>query len=461
MDNKHINSRFIREYLFEQGISFEYIAYKHEPTLTLERMAQKLFIPPHLFARVFLLRDDHGYAMAILSASDRIDFSAIRQVSGRDFEVAWPEDYASLFPAMQTQFIPPLSALFDLECFIDSRLVESADIYIPDGSNKGVIKLSSLDFMAFQASPRVLKVGIDSVTDEIDISASLPDRAQQVRDSILQLDSLPPMPAVAAELLKLSRDPEVRSANIARVIEQDPAIVALILRYASSSMYGFRGKIESVERAIFSVLGLNMVTNLALGLAAGKAFKIPSEGALTGKELWRQPVYCASICEGLARATTSRLGIKPGTAYLSGLLHNIGFMVLAHCLPKQFTALSKQVEESPETAITEIENALNGITHAEIGAELMHHWELPEQILTVMKYHHDEDYSGEYSNEVALVLVANRLLLSEGIGDEVTADIPAHILDRLGITLRSACLILDNVMAKSDEHEVLISKLVA
>jgi len=461
MFNKQIDARFIRDYLCEKGVSFEFIAYEHAHAPTLERMAQTLFIPPQQFARTILLRNDQKYALAVLSVNDHIDFAAIRLASGIEYEIAWPEECQSLFPAMQVQYISPMSALYEIDCFIDSRLMNHSDIFITDGSNKGILKLSRNDFMRFQHAPTVLDVAIDPQAENIDTSAATPDRAQQMRDTILQLQSLPPMPAVAAELLKLSRDPEVRSSHIASVIEQDPAIVAQILRYASSSMYGFRGKIESVERAIFSVLGLNMVTNLALGIAAGKAFRIPTEAALSGKTLWRQPVYCAAICEALARQTTSRLGIKPGSAYLSGLLHNIGFMVLAHCLPEQFIALSRQVEANPEASIIDIECDLNGITHAEIGAELMHHWALPEQILTVMKYHHDETYSGAYSDEAALVLIANRLLLRMDIGDEVTTELPAQLLERLGISETSALVVLENIMENRDEHEALVAKLAA
>jgi len=461
MFNKQIDARFIRDHLCEKGVSFEFIAYEQAPTPTLERMAQKLFIPPQQFARAILLRSGKSYALAVLSVTDHIDFAAIRQVSGIEYEMAWPEDCQSVFPSMPAQYIPPLTSLFEMDCFVDSGLMNHSDIYITDGSDKGVLKLSRSDLWRFQHAPTVLDVAIDPQADRIDSTVAGPDRAQQMRDTILQLQTLPPMPAVAAELLKLSRDPEVRSSHIASVIEQDPAIVAQILRYASSSMYGFRGKIESVERAIFSVLGLNMVTNLALGIAAGKAFRVPAESALSGKTLWRQPVYCAAICEALARQTTSRLGIKPGSAYLSGLLHNIGFMVLAHCLPEQFIELSQQAEATPDARIIDIERELNGITHAEIGAELMHHWALPEQILTVMKYHHDETYSGAYCDESALVLIANRLLLRMGIGDELSTELPPQLLERLGISEKSALVVLENIMANCEEHDALVAKLAA
>jgi len=276
----------------------------------------------------------------------------------------------------------------------------------------------------------------------------LSDKTNKMIEKLNKLDSLPIMPEVASKLLKMSRDPETMPEDIAAVVETDPAIVAQVMHYASSPWYGFKGEINSVKDAIFSILGMDMVTNMALGMAVGKVFTNKVEGKLSAKNLWLHSVYCAGLSEALARAMPVRFHVKPGSAYLSGLLHNIGFMIMAHCFPDDFLALSNEVETNHGATIIDSERKIYGLTHAEVGADLMHQWDLPEKVIHVMRHHHDEHYEGKFQHDVLLVQLANRIMANMDIGDETNIEFDNELLETLGISKEAVDSIVETMFSK-------------
>jgi len=460
LNSKAIDPVYVREFLSDHGFACESIF--HQPSLTLESLAQQLLIPLPQFARMQLLRDSKGYVMAILPLDSSLDFLTIKNELGRDFEMAWPEEYSALFSKLNSHSIPPLSGLFGMESILDADLIKNSFIYLPDGSGEGLLKMSSEDFVAIQNEPKILNMAIDLSGGQLGKGIGMSSKSKLMREKIANLDSLPPMPDVASKLLNMSTDPETMAEDIAAVIETDPAIVAQVMHYARSPWYGYKGEINSVEEAIFSILGMDMVTNVALGMSAGKVFSIPSEGALSAPKLWKHSVYCAALTEGLSRAMPVRYRVKPGTAYLSGLLHNIGFMIVAHCFGEEFHTLSMQVEEHPEDDVTDIELQLYGMSHTEIGAELMRRWNLPEKVIQVMRHHHNEQYDGEHQKEVLLVLLANRILAGMNIGDEKNTKLSAELLEKLGLDEETVCSVVESIFEEhSAELDAMVTRLAA
>jgi len=288
------------------------------------------------------------------------------------------------------------------------------------------------------------------------------DKTKRMYEKLNMLESLPAMPDVAEQLLKMSRNPETMPEDIAAVVETDPAIVAQIMHYARSPWYGYRGEINSVKDAIFSILGMDMVTNMSLGMAAGKVFRVTAEGKLSAKNLWQHSVYCAALSEALARTMAGRNKVKPGTAYITGLLHNIGFMIMAHCFPEDFMTLSEKINEKPEIAVMDLEKKVYGLTHAEVAAELMQRWDLPEKVIHVMRHHHDEGYEGEFQKEVLLVQLANRIMAGMEIGDETNVAIDSQLLTTLGLTQPAVDEVIETIFStQTSELDQMVELLAA
>ena len=454
LSSSKINPVYIREFLTDRAIGCDSIS--HQASLTLEGLAEQLFIPLHQFARAQVLRDNKGYVIAILPLGCHLDFVSIKNELGREFEMAWPEEYSALFSNLNSNSIPPISILFDMECVIDAELVKNESIFLADGSGHGLLKMNKTDFLSLQKSPHIINMTAVLTGSAATKSLGVSDKTKQMREKIAKLDTLPVMPEVASKLLKMSRDPETMPEDIAAVVETDPAIVAQVMHYARSPWYGFKGEINSVKDAIFSILGMDMVTNMALGMAAGKVFTISAEGKLSAKNLWQHSVYCAALSEGLARVMPVRFNMKPGTAYLTGLLHNIGFMIMAHCFPDEFIALSEEIEANSSAAIINIEEQVYGLTHAEVGADLMRRWDLPEKVIHVMRHHHDEQYDGEFQHDVLLVQLANRIMANMNVGDETNADIDSELLGKLGLSEEAVDTVVETIFS---EHSTELDKM--
>ena len=170
-----------------------------------------------------------------------------------------------------------------------------------------------------------------------------------IRRRIEQIYELPPMPAVARRVLQLRNNPGASVAELAAIVELDPSLAAQVVRYAVSPFYAYRGKIGSIHDAITRVLGFDMVMNMALGLATGKSFRNPCDGPLGLHAFWQHAVYSATLVQALAKRMLPNARPQPGMAYLAGLLHNFGFLLLGHLFLPEFKLLNKLVIAHPES----------------------------------------------------------------------------------------------------------------
>ena len=168
------------------------------------------------------------------------------------------------------------------------------------------------------------------------------------------------MPAIALRILQLTNNPNSEVSDLALTIEQDPLLAAQIMRYARSALFNFPGEINSVQDAVNIVLGYDRVANIAMGIAALKAFKLPNGGPWGLSALWRHSLYSSYVCQQVALQLPKSNGVVPGMAYLSGLLHNIGALLVGHLFRPEFDELSKLIKDHPETPVSLLERQVFG-----------------------------------------------------------------------------------------------------
>ena len=231
------------------------------------------------------------------------------------------------------------------------------------------------------------------------------------------INELPAMPEMARRLLILRSNPYADVDDLARVVEMDPSLSAQIIRYARSPFFSYRGEVISVQSAISRVLGYEPVMSIALGIASAAPFRVPQEGPLGLRRFWRDAIYCASLCQALINVMPFDHRPRPGLAYLGGLLHNFGTVVLGHLFPESFDRLNRALEEQPERGLDEIERELLDVGHHEVGEWLMQAWRMPGEVINAVAHHHDPHYDGVHAVYPNLVLTANRLLAAHGIGE--------------------------------------------
>lgn len=256
---------------------------------------------------------------------------------------------------------------------------------------------------------------------------------------IEQVYELPPMPELGRRILELQSDPRADARQLAKVVQLDPSLAAQVIRFASSSYYGYRGQVTTIHDAITRVLGFDMVMHLALGLSAGRSFRIPDEGPLGLTCFWKQAVGSAVLVQKLGAVMPESMRPPPGLCYLSGLLHDFGILLLGHLFPPEFQLLNKLAQANPGRSVADLECSLLGMGqardvlamgHARIGAWLMEVWRMPPPIRVALLEHHNPDYHGEHDLLVHLIQLGDFLLQHESSRPELE-DIPDSCLSKL------------------------------
>lgn len=280
----------------------------------------------------------------------------------------------------------------------------------------------------------------------------------QMRDAIATSEKLPPLPDVAQALLRLRDDPTVDVKKLSAIIELDPSLAAQIIRYASSALFGYRGRINSISDAVSRVLGFEKAMHIALGLAAGKVLVHDHGGPLGLKAVWEHALLSASLMQRLG-GRLEKVKPVPGLLYLAGLLHNIGFLLLGHFFEGEFRILNDAAFRQPEKSVIALEAELLGVTHCELGATLLRRWRMPAEVLTAVLNHHNESYRGDAAVYANVTLLADRLLKRIGIGDADSTEIPEVLMQCLGISLEAIEEEFASLLEKRREFDATINVL--
>lgn len=248
----------------------------------------------------------------------------------------------------------------------------------------------------------------------------------RLTQAISSIDSLPAMPAIAMKLMALRLDTEDGETKLLTLIGQDPQISAKLISLANSPVMGTSIKVSNVTDAVLR-LGLTRVKSVSLGIAAMSNFtQHPSSQNFAPQDLWLHSLTIAIAMHTLSLEMPGAIRPPQDHIYLAGLLHDIGYMVIQHIDGAASDELHHQLRLQPKRPVVAIEMKILGVSHCYVGAQLARHWNLPDEIVTVLAHHHTpyiDDISAEYPL-VRLLNVAEKLLPNFGIteycGTEIT-----------------------------------------
>ncbi|OAI17626.1 histidine kinase [Methylomonas lenta] len=266
-----------------------------------------------------------------------------------------------------------------------------------------------------------------------------------MRDTISQIRSLPPLPGSAVRIINLISDPKADVDKLAEIIEMDPLLTAQIMRWSTSSLYGYRGKITTIREAIIRVLGFNFVFDMALGLAVMAPLKAPKTGVIGTRMFWIHALASSRLMMKLATKLPAELGLKQQEVFLAALLHNIGFPLLGYQFPDEFFHLERLIRVNPNLSIYNLETFAFGVNHAQIGTWLMNAWSMPKLISDIVYHHHNPFYRGE-NYQLNLLTYLNDYLLGQiGIGDAANQICSEEVWATLQLDSKLAHQELDNL----------------
>ncbi|MCW8888611.1 MAG: HDOD domain-containing protein [Gammaproteobacteria bacterium] len=348
--------------------------------------------------------------------------------------------------------IAPIPTLYNIKAVIDPAVLKLDEPYLASGAKGLWIKSTKQDYTKLLRG-HVKVAALSSGTEPL---------RKQILEQIEDLDKLPPMPGLAAQILRIKNNPYATSAELVSVVEQDPSLAAQLIRYANSAFYGVRTEVVDLERAVVQVLGFDFVLDLAFGLALGQSLQIERKGPLGLQAYWRHALATASVVQGLI--DTMEYSSRPSSSmgYLSGLLHNIGLLLLGHLFPEQYELLNQTVSDNPDRNLLEIEQELLGVTHIELGEKLMKAWEMPSEIIDVAAHHHEQNYRSESGIRFAnLVYVADQALHQYELNSQMAIDMPEALLEYVGISSDNLQAIVHDVMYDKDSIHEMARKMVA
>jgi len=255
-----------------------------------------------------------------------------------------------------------------------------------------------------------------------------------LKSSFSKAQKLPVMHEVGSQLIALKGQEDIELRDLVDLIDSDPVISAKIISYAASPFFGYQGKLESVQEAVHHVLGMDMSMNVALSMAVGNSFNGPLTGPIGAMSIWNHSVYCAVLSQNIASKITNQSDLNPKTAYLYGLLHNIGFLALGHMFSEKYTTFNKTVKAKNEIPLRVLEKKVLGVTHTSAGSLLMKSWSMPKEFSIIMKTHHNSEYTGPHQVYSHISYIANALLKSVDVGDATDVALPAHLLEEYNLT---------------------------
>ena len=225
-----------------------------------------------------------------------------------------------------------------------------------------------------------------------------------ILDQISTLKNLPTLPHILLKLIKACNQTKGSLKEISQIIEKDPSLTSKILRLVNSAYYGLPRKVKKMENAV-TLLGTTAIKNVAISASISEAFKVKGNGFFNLKRYWWHSLRTAI----LAKRFSEKLNYDtPDEAFLAGLMHDIGRLVLWVNFRKQYRGLLELYGRRPDLLLAgEIRL---GATHCEVGAWLLDKWNLPSFMVDAVLYHHDPvDRVRDSLPLVQIIYVANAL----------------------------------------------------
>ncbi len=199
----------------------------------------------------------------------------------------------------------------------------------------------------------------------------------------VEANRLPSLPHILIKLLQACREEEVCFDTISELISQDASLCAKVIKAANSPVYGRARNLNSLKHTLL-FLGLDTIKSVAITASIKQFFsEYSSQKTSFLKDFWQHSLSCANIARSLAELTNYPYAEE---AYISGLLHDIGKLMLEPVMDAEYKKLNHggatplQILQSEEDAF--------GLSHSELAARILEKWHLPDVVCDAIRYHH-------------------------------------------------------------------------
>ena len=255
------------------------------------------------------------------------------------------------------------------------------------------------------------------------------------QELIANLGDLPPLPQVAAQVLRLAADPDSTTEELQRVISTDQALTAQILKIANSAMFGMVREVKTLTQAIMT-LGFSTIKSVVIASSAKNLYSRGGTG-LQERLLWEHALTTALSARAYARSLRSP---RVEEAFLGGLMHDIGKSVMGIKFPERYGALVRAIYNEQADGL-ELELETFGFDHTMVGEAILSSWNLSDSLEHCVRFHHDPLHAPAADQSLtAFVALGNQLALERKVGigpPEAVATATDQALSILNLTPES------------------------
>ncbi len=229
-------------------------------------------------------------------------------------------------------------------------------------------------------------------------------------DSLLEeIVTLPSLPATVSRITELVNTPDSALSEVAKAIQTDPALAIKTLRLVNSAYYGLAHKVTSVDHAV-ALLGMKVIKNLVFTATVFDTFNKGTDALL------RHSVSCGVAMRILIAEIPGHADMEPEEAFVFGLLHDVGKIILEQFLAKEVESV-QLLSRTNQIPLFEAERLIIGVDHAEIGSRLAQQWGLSTELVGAIAGHHNLSacQSDSARSLAATIAVANFICNASGI----------------------------------------------
>jgi HD-like signal output (HDOD) protein len=278
-----------------------------------------------------------------------------------------------------------------------------------------------------------------------------------IADAINSISHIATLPEITLKIIELVENPRSTAQDLNKLISNDPALVARILKVVNSAFYGLPGQIGSINRAIV-LLGLNAVKNIVIAASLTKLFRGGRVSPhFSAKDLWTHSIGVGVMSKMIVTKLQNAL---PDEAFLAGLIHDIGILVELQAFREPLVEVAERAAKE-ETKYIDLETQIIGVDHQALGAALTTKWKFPRSFQYVTaQHHHPLSLAPECRWLTSIIYVADHICAREGIGYTLTCKNDAldpAVLTELNLTIESINELAKGLPEALKETEALLS----
>jgi len=271
----------------------------------------------------------------------------------------------------------------------------------------------------------------------------------KLNEILARVKSFPTMPGAGAKMLALLEQPDTAVSEIEEILRYDPGLTANVLKLANSAYFGVPSKIGSLKQAVI-LLGLKRLMQLVVASCVSAVMDKSVAGyELPPGDLWRHSVAVSIAAEALAK---KKKKIGRQDVFTPALLHDVGKLILGAFVKEELEAIQSIAAKGVPFVVAE--NMILGTDHAEIGARILAHWNLPPDMINAVRWHHDPDSPDVSNIQMDIVYLANLLCQTSDTSGQAgghAVELSPAVIHRLGIQIDQFEAIAGKVACWVDE----------